>query len=150
MYQKIWWGDVHFLRYGARQTDGQTDRWMDGWKKWHRGGCPNLSKFSQNLFAKMWNNVHLVMSEFVCSNAGCRKTFKYCMERKRHTEHKKCLGTPHIPEVKSIGKENDYYKYLLCLTIINHKNNITRHIENCKKRLLKVKFARMSCSKGFD
>ena len=28
-----WW---RFLRYGMQQTDGQTDRWMDGGKKWHK------------------------------------------------------------------------------------------------------------------
>ena len=31
--QKLWLDDVWFLRYGARQTDGQTNRQ----KKWHIG-----------------------------------------------------------------------------------------------------------------
>ena len=29
-YRKLWLDDVSFLRYGAQQTDGRTDRW----KKW--------------------------------------------------------------------------------------------------------------------
>ena len=28
-YQKLWWDDVQFLRYGARWTDGRTDRRME-------------------------------------------------------------------------------------------------------------------------
>ena len=28
--QNIWSDDVEFLRYGARQTDRQTDEWIDG------------------------------------------------------------------------------------------------------------------------
>ena len=31
VYQILWLDDVWFLKYGARQADGQ----MDGWKKWH-------------------------------------------------------------------------------------------------------------------
>ena len=31
LHQKLWLDDVRFLRYGARLTDGQTDRQ----KKWH-------------------------------------------------------------------------------------------------------------------
>ena len=30
VYQKLWSDDVQFLRYGVRQMDGRTDRWMDG------------------------------------------------------------------------------------------------------------------------
>ena len=30
MYQKLWLGDVWFVRYGARRTDGQTDAGTDG------------------------------------------------------------------------------------------------------------------------
>ena len=28
--QNLWSDDVRFLRYGTRQTDGQTDRWSEG------------------------------------------------------------------------------------------------------------------------
>ena len=35
MYQKLWSDDVQFLRYGARQMDGQADGQTDGQKKWH-------------------------------------------------------------------------------------------------------------------
>ena len=31
VYHKLWLDDVRFLRYGARRTDRETDRWMD-WK----------------------------------------------------------------------------------------------------------------------
>ena len=31
IYQKLWSGDIQFLRYGAQQMDG----WIDGRKKWH-------------------------------------------------------------------------------------------------------------------
>ena len=37
-YQKLWSDDIQFLRYGARQTDGQTDGRME--KVTYRGGCP--------------------------------------------------------------------------------------------------------------
>ena len=40
VYQKLWLNDVRFLRYGAWRMDRQADGWTDGWKKWHRGGCP--------------------------------------------------------------------------------------------------------------
>ena len=37
VYQKLWLDDVRFLRYGAWQTDGQTE----GQKKWYiEVGCP--------------------------------------------------------------------------------------------------------------
>ena len=39
--------DVRFLRYGAQQTDGQMDRWTDGWKKWHIG-----------VNGESWKNLH--------------------------------------------------------------------------------------------
>ena len=34
-YQKLWSHDVWFLRYGAQQTNGATDKKRDGQKKWH-------------------------------------------------------------------------------------------------------------------
>ena len=37
---KLWLDDVQFLRYSAQQTDGQMDKWTDGWKVTYRGGCP--------------------------------------------------------------------------------------------------------------
>ena len=46
VYQKLWSDDIWFLRYAARQTDGQrdgqTDRRIDGKteKVTYRGGCP--------------------------------------------------------------------------------------------------------------
>ena len=37
---KLWLDNVQFLRYGAQQTDGQMEKWMDGRKVTYRGGCP--------------------------------------------------------------------------------------------------------------
>ena len=38
VYQKLWLDDVRFLRYGARQMDGWTNRQ----KKWHKRWVPHL------------------------------------------------------------------------------------------------------------
>ena len=49
MCQKLRSDDVHFLRYGAQRTNGQTDRQMDGTDGWmhqrtekvtYTDGCP--------------------------------------------------------------------------------------------------------------
>ena len=41
VYQKLWFGDVWFLRYGVQQMDGQTD----GKKKWHvEVGAPRKNR----------------------------------------------------------------------------------------------------------
>ena len=51
VYQKLWSDDVWFLRYGAQQMDGQTDRWTE--KVTYRGGCPN-KKGEMFCFMLMW------------------------------------------------------------------------------------------------
>ena len=53
VYQKLWSDDVRFLRYGAWQKDGQTERLMDRWKKWHiEVGAPPKNKLENDLFGK--------------------------------------------------------------------------------------------------
>ena len=44
VYHKLWSDNVQFLRYGVEGTD----RWTDGWKKWHIedwGGAPTKTFF---------------------------------------------------------------------------------------------------------
>ena len=38
-----------------------------------------------------------------CPNTGCRKTFKYRMERKRHLDSGKCEGVP--PDLSFVAKK---------------------------------------------
>ena len=70
-----------------------------------------------------------------CPNVGCRKVFKYWMEKTCHLESKRCQGLP--PETsyssKSIVKRDNGYVCLLCNAEIKHSNNISRHKKLCKK-----------------
>ena len=75
------------------------------------------------------------MPLITCPNAGCRKVFKYQMEKKRHLESKKCQGLPleTSNSSKSIVKRENGYLCLLCNDEIKHSNNISRHKTLCKK-----------------
>ena len=72
------------------------------------------------------------MPLITCPNVGCRKDFKYRMEKKHHLESKNCQGLP--PETSnSIVKRDNGYLCLLCNAVIKHSNNINRHKKLCKK-----------------
>ena len=53
MYQKLWSDAVQFLRYDARQmdgqTDGQADRWTDGWTDRQADGKSNKQRWVPHL-----------------------------------------------------------------------------------------------------
>ena len=68
-------------------------------------------------------------------NRGCRKTFKYRMERKRHLESSKCEGVPPDPSLvakKIVKNDNDVYVCKECNTEIRHRNNASRNLKVCK------------------
>ena len=44
-----------------------------------------------------------------CKNNGCRKTFKFRMDRKHHLDSHQCKGTPSVPERKIIIKDGDNF-----------------------------------------
>ena len=75
------------------------------------------------------------MSLNSCTNSGCRKTFKYRMERKRHLNSGKCEGVPLDPSVvakKIVKNDNDVYVCKACNTEIRNRNNVSRHLKLCK------------------
>ena len=90
------------------------------------------------------------MPLITCPNVGCRKVFKYQVEKKHHLDSKKCQGLP--PETsnssKSIVKRDNGYLCLLCNAEIKHSNNISRHIKLCKKDQ-KLLFTCDVCNKQF-
>ena len=71
-------------------------------------------------------------------NRGCRKTFKYRMERKYHLDSGNCEGVPPGPSVaakkivKIVKNDNDVYVCKECNTEIRHRNNVSRHLQVCK------------------
>ena len=75
------------------------------------------------------------MPLITCPNVGCRKVFKYRMEKKCHLESKKCQGLPPDTSNSSISivKRNNGYLCLLCSAEIKHSSNIRRHKKLCKK-----------------
>ena len=63
MYHKLWLDDVQFLRYGAWQTDGQTDERMK--KVTYRDGClkiDNINRQKWMLLAR-WLNIYNCLLE---------------------------------------------------------------------------------------
>ena len=79
-----------------------------------------------------------------CPSRGCRKTFKYRMERKRHLDNGKCEGVPPDPSVvgKKIVKNDNVYVCKKCNTEIRHRNNVRRHLKVCKvKKVQKQKYS---------
>ena len=84
------------------------------------------------------------MSLNSCPNRGCRKTFKYSMERKHHVDSGKCEGVPSNPSVvakKIVKYDNDVYVCKECNTEIRHRNNVSRHLKVCKvKKVQKQKY----------
>ena len=86
-----------------------------------------------------------------CPNVGCRMTFKYRMEKKRHLESNKCKGTlpdNKKPIVKMDGESNSYL-CLNCNKTIKHKNNIGRHKKLCKQGQVKPLLVCDVCNKHF-
>ena len=65
---------------------------------------------------------------------GCRKVFKYRVDRKRHLESK-CQGKPpeSLTSLESITKIYHGYLHSFCNTVINHSNNKKSH-QNFVKR----------------
>ena len=68
-----------------------------------------------------------------CKSNGCRKTFKFRMDRKRHLHSHQCKGTPPVPERKIIMKDGDNFLCMDCGQKIKHQNNVSRHKKLCKK-----------------
>ena len=87
-----------------------------------------------------------------CPNAGCRKTFKYRIERKRHLDGNSCMGIPQesTKHKKSIIKKGDVFVCLLCNAETKHRNNKSRHKKTCKKRPTQTMFTCNVCSKQFS
>ena len=87
-----------------------------------------------------------------CTNIGCSAVFKHPMQKKRHLEKGKCLGTQ--PD-KLFQKIDGDYKCKKCETIVKHSNNLTRHKDSCSgasgkvKQLNKssIKYVRVTCNK---
>ena len=93
------------------------------------------------------------MSLNSCPNRGCRKTFKYRMERTRHLDCEKCEGVPPDPSVvaeKKVKNDNDMCICKKCNTEVTHINNISRHLKVCKvKKVQKQKYSCDICQKIF-
>ena len=78
-----------------------------------------------DIFHSIWRWEFSKMLLVTCPNVGCRKVFKYRVDRKRHLESKKYQGKPPEPltSLESITKIYHGYLLLFCNTVINHSNN---------------------------
>ena len=112
--------------------------------------CPNRG-CRKTFKYKMERKRHLDSGK--CEGRGCRKTFKYKMERKRHLDSGKCEGVPPDPSVvakKIVKNDNDVYVCKECNTEIRHRNNVSRHLKVCKvKKVQKQKYSCNICQKIF-
>ena len=92
------------------------------------------------------------MPLITCPNDGCRKTFKYRMEKKRHLEGNKCTGTPPPETIErpKVIKTGESYLCLLCKTQITHRNNVKRHVRSCKGYSKDSLFVCVICDKEFQ
>ena len=93
------------------------------------------------------------MSLSSCPSRGCRKTFKYRMNRKRQLDSGRCEGVPLEPSVvakKIVKNDNGVYVCKECNTEIRHRNNVSRHLNVCKvKKVQKQKYLCDICQKIF-
>ena len=87
-----------------------------------------------------------------CPNAGCRKTFKYRIERKRHLDGNRCMVIlqESTKREKPIIKKGDVFVCLLCNAEIKHRNNKSRHKKTCKKQPRQTISTCNVCSKQFS
>ena len=89
------------------------------------------------------------MSLNSCHNRGCRKAFKYRMERTCHLDSGKCEGIlpdPSVVAKKIVKIDND-----MCICKdVTHINKVSRHLKVCKvKKVQKQKYSCDICQKIF-
>ena len=88
-----------------------------------------------------------------CPNIGCRKTFKYRMEKKCHLESGECAGVTPDPENSSkiiVKKDGGAFVCLECNTEFKYRKNIKRHQKLCKNQnISKQRFPWNTCDKFF-
>ena len=88
-----------------------------------------------------------------CPNVGCRKAFKYRMEKKCHLESGECAGVPPDPENSSkiiVKKDGGAFVCLECNAEFKYRENIKRHQKLCKNQnISKQRFPWNTCDKFF-